>query len=130
MVFGFQKRPRYGQKTRQECHGGCKDDGSRRWHDSIEEADYCNTLGLLKKAGEVRSYRSQVTYPLFSIDKTLCGSMRVDFEVIRADGRLVIHEYKGKLFATLMEYRTKKALFTHCYPTIEHITVRKGQRVL
>lgn len=130
MGYSFGRRPRYGKKCRQECKGGCLGFDRRRWHDSIEEARYCDQLALFQKAGEIQSYRSQVVYPLKDRNGGPCGHMRVDFEVIRADGRKQIHEYKGKLFATLMEYKTKKALFTWNYPEIEHITVQKHDIVL
>lgn len=125
-----KKNPRYGRKTRRDCSGGCKEDGTPRSHDSIEESHYCDSLRLLVKAGELRSYKGQVVYHLQDRMGKPCGFMRVDFEVVRADGRIEIHEYKGKLFGTLMEYKTKKALFSWCYPAIEHITVGKNQRVL
>jgi hypothetical protein len=125
---GFN-RPRYGQKTRRDCYGGCKEDGKPRSHDSIEEAEYCCNLERLKKAGEILSYRGQVVYHLKDRVGKPCGFMRVDFEVIRADGTMELHEYKGKLFATLMEYRTKRALFSWCHPEITYITVQKGQIV-
>lgn len=124
-----RKGPRYGPKNRQLCSGGCRPQGPR-WHDSVEEAMYCDRLLGYQKVGEIRSYRSQVTYYLYDKDHNACGWMRVDFEIIKADGTKVIHEYKGKLFATLPEYKTKKALFTWNYPDIPHITVRKGEIIL
>ena len=130
MGYNFPvKKARYGAHRRQTCRGGCSA-GKPRWHDSIEEAKYCDKLALLLKAGEIRSYKPQVVYHLQDRQGKPCGYMRVDFEVVRADGRTCIHEYKGKLFGTLMEYRTKKALFSFCYPKIEHITVQKNQIIL
>lgn len=125
----FKRKARYSVHRRQECLGGCSERGSR-WHDSIEEAGYCDQLMFLKKGGEIRSYRPQVVYYLSDREGRACGYMKVDFEVVRADGKKEIHEYKGKLFGTLMEYRTKKALFSWCYPKIQHITVGKNQIVL
>ena len=127
--FPIKKKARYSRHSRQLCHGGCSE-GRQRWHDSIEEARYCDKLAILVKAGEVRSYKPQVTYHLHDRSGRPCGHMRVDFEVVRADGRVCIHEYKGSLFGTLMEYKTKKALFTWCYPETEHITVQKNQIIL
>jgi len=59
--------------------------------------------------------------------------MVVDFVVYRPSrGKEVkeVHEYKGKFFAKLMEYKTKKALFTWCYPDLPHITVLKGDIII
>ena len=134
--FNFEpnqkKRPRYSAHSRQACSGGCQG-GTPRTHHSKEEAAYCDTLRLLQKSGEIASYRSQVKYDLFDKLGDACGYMLVDFEVfVRRGGKTLkeIREYKGKLFGTLMEYRTKKALFTHCYPEIPHITVYKKDIIL
>lgn len=131
MSLVYLRHNRYGRtkRNRRECSGGCKA-GSPRYHDSMEEARYCDQLALLVKQGELRSYKSQVTYYLKDAHGAACGWMRVDFEVIRADGKKQIHEYKGKLFATLPEYRIKKALFSWNYPELEHITVQKRQIIL
>lgn len=139
------KQPRWGMKQRKDCKGGCLQDDPVhckrmawvpgrghvhiRSHDSIEEARYCDQLMLMKKAGEIRTYKAQVRYDLTDILGNSCGWMRVDFVVTRADGRIQIHEYKGKVFGTLMEYKTKKALFTWNYPDVEHVTVNKNDIV-
>lgn len=125
----FNKKPRYSVHNKQQCKGGCSD-RRPRWHHSIEESAYCNKLLLLKKAGEIRSYKTQVRYDLHDRLGTRCGWMIVDFVVVHADGKIKIHEYKGKFFGTLMEYKTKKALFSFCYPKLEYVTVMKNQLVI
>lgn len=122
------KKPRYGRKQRKECKGGCRD-GVTRFHDSVEEARYCNQLLILQKAGEFDWYESQKTFPLRDPDGNSAGAHRVDFVIWRGEEREV-HEYKGKLFGTLPEYRTKKALFKWCYPEIPYTTVSKRDVVL
>ena len=129
MGYSFHRTPRYGRKTRRDCLGGCKEDGTPRSHDSIEEGIYCDQLYAMRKAGEIRSYKGQVVYHLKDRMGKPCGFMRVDFEVIRADGTKQIQEYKGKYFGNLMEFKTKRALFSWVYPKIEYITVGKNQVV-
>ena len=129
MGYVFSRRPRYGRKTRRDCLGGCKEDGTPRSHDSIEESVYCDQLYAMRKAGEIRSYKGQVVYHLKDRMGNPVGCMRVDFEVIRADGTKQIQEYKGKYFGNLMEFKTKRALFSFVYPKIEYITVGKNQVV-
>ena len=125
--YKVKGKSRYGRKNRQQCKGGC---GFPRWHDSGEEADYCNKLMLLKKCGEIRDYSTQVKYPLKDAHGKSCGWMMVDFEVIRADGAKEIHEYKGSLFGRLPEFRIKKALFTWNYVNVNYIVVNKKTIVI
>lgn len=128
----FKRAPRYGPKNRQNCLGGCRgmNPDVPRSHDSREEARYCDELRLLRRAGEIRHYTSQVIYHLHDRAGRAVGWMRVDFDLVLANGRQQIREYKGKLFGTLMEYRQKKALFSWCYPKIDYVTVGKGQIVI
>jgi len=89
-------------------------------HQSRLEARYCDSLFLLEKAGEIKSYRTQVRYPLEINGEVIC-SHYVDFEVVNKQGKLEVHETKG------MEtdiWRIKRKLFQACYPDIEYITVR------
>src|SRR3990167_10192305 len=70
--------PRYGHKRRKDCLGGCHLSGIPRWHDSGEEAQYCNKLRILQKVGEIKSYQAQVTFQLWFLDGTSAGAHRVD----------------------------------------------------
>lgn len=117
------------KRGRTDCAGGCRA-GVPRSHHSGEEADYCNTLELLQKAGEIRSYRTQVRYQLHNKEGRGAGYMCVDFEVVRADGRVEIHEYKGKNFESMPEFVRGRALFSWCYPHLQYHTIKKGQRVI
>lgn len=125
-----KRKPRYTAHSPRDCRGGCNPAGKPRLHHSIEESHYCDQLAMLVKAGEYRSYRTQIKYNLSDRKGSAVGWMMVDFEVIKADGSLVVVEYKGKFFGQLMEYRQKKALFSHCYPEIEYVTVGKNQIVI
>lgn len=85
-------------------------------HDSRAEASYCNKLAIMLKDGEIKSYKSQVTYDLKVNGKKICGH-RPDFEVEHLDGSLEIHEVKG--FATAV-WVLKHKLFEACYPDIPY----------
>lgn len=115
-----------------ECAGGCGPSklGGSKGHHSAEEARYCDTLRLLVKSGEYRSYRGQVRYDIRDALGKSCGYLLVDFEVMRADGTIEIHEYKGSGFMNSPEFRHKRALFTWNYPHIEYHTVGRKQIVL
>ena len=129
MSYRWPRAPRYAAHQRMNCRGGCQN-GKPRWHHSKEEARYCDCLLLLKKSGEIRSYESQVRYDLRDRNGLPCGWMVVDFKVKHANGKIKIHEYKGSFFGKLMEYRTKKALFSWCYPALEYVTVGKKEIVI
>jgi len=130
MGYTLKRKARYTSHRRRACSGGCNPDHFSRWHDSIEEANYCDQLNLLKKCGDIQDYVGQKIYYLADRNGKACGWMKVDFVVTDANGKIAIHEYKGSLFGRLPEYRVKKALFTWCYPDIPHITVGKNQRVI
>lgn len=120
------RAPRYGVKKdfgRRQCLGGCRPALGPRTHDSVEEMHYCNKLRILKKVGEVREYQAQVTYPITDREGNSCGNMRVDFLVTMKGGGEEIHEYKGRLFETLREFRLARALFSWCYPDLIYKTV-------
>lgn len=117
--------PRYGHKNRKECKGGCRLSGMPRFHDSVEEAFYCNKLMILKRIGEIKDYEPQVTMGLRDFYGDHVGSVRVDFVVTLPDGKQEVHEYKGSLFESLREFRLSRALFTWNHPEIEYKTVTK-----
>lgn len=125
----YKKKARYHSHNRQECGGGCNA-GRPKFHHSREEARYCDQLALLVKAGEIRSYKGQRRYDLHDKIGRAVGYMMVDFEVIRADGRLEIQEYKGGHLVNTPEFRHKKALFSWCHPHIQYHVVGRKQIVL
>ena len=90
-------------------------------HDSIGEANHCDNLALLKKAGEIKDYRIQVTYDLVVNGKKVTGH-RVDFEVENNDGSVEIQEFKG--FATDV-WVLKRKLFIALYPNIPYKTITR-----
>lgn len=90
-------------------------------HDSRGEAQYCNQLHLLKKAGEIANIETQKTFELKVNNRKIC-SHRVDFLVITNDGKWEVHEYKG--FGTQV-WQLKKKLFEACYPLIPYIVKTK-----
>lgn len=89
-------------------------------HHSRGEAGYCTKLELLRRAGEIRSYKPQVRYSLDVNGKHITNHY-VDFEVVLKDGRKRVEEYKG--FGT-DTWRLKKLLFEALYPNIEYLVVR------
>lgn len=92
-------------------------------HQSRFEASYCDDLSVLEKAGEIKSYRTQVRYPLKINGQVIC-SHYVDFEVVDNQGNIKIHETKGMETEV---WRIKRKLFEACYPDIEYITVRDAR---
>ena len=109
-------RNKYGNKT---CK--CNQD---HLHDSIGEADYCNELEYLRRAKEIKSYKTQVTYDLTVNGKTICQH-RPDFIVTEMDGTIAVHEYKGVATAV---WQLKKKLFEAVYPDIPYYVIpHKGR---
>jgi len=109
---GHVRRSKYNN-TSCYCNLGHK-------HDSMAEAGYCNHLLLLKKAKEIKDFKTQVSYPLMVNDKRVTVHI-VDFEVINKEGKKEVHEYKG--FATAV-WNLKRKLFEACYPSIPYIVIR------
>lgn len=118
------KSARY-PKRRRECLGGCQPGRGPRFHDSGEEAAYCEKLTILVRVHEIREYQTQKRFDLQDAHGNPCGWMVVDFVVTRPDGSWYCAEYKGKLFETLSDFRLKRALFSYCHPGIEYKTVTK-----
>ncbi len=106
-----RSRAKYGNAS-QKCHQGHQ-------HHSVGEARYCNQLELLRKAGEIESYETQVSYRMKVNGKHICEH-RPDFRVHYEDGRVEIREYKG--FADKV-WPLKKKLFEALYPDIPYIVV-------
>ena len=96
------------------CHAGHN-------HDSRLEARYCDQLGLLVRAGEIKGYQTQKTFDLKVNGKKICGH-RVDFLLDMNDGTQEVRETKG--WAT-PEWKIKHKLFEANYPTIKYVVVTK-----
>ncbi len=81
---------------------------------SRKEARYAADLDLRVKAGELRSWRRQVSFPLCVNGKKVCSYI-VDFIETAADGTETAVEVKG--FAT-ETWRLKFKLFEILYPDL------------
>ena len=88
-------------------------------HDSVAEANYCNKLEAMRKDGEIKSYRTQVTFDLKVNGEKICGH-RPDFEVVLPDDSLEVHEVKG--FGS-EAWQIKHRLFKAIYPEIPYIVI-------
>lgn len=93
-------------------------------HDSMFEAQYCDTLHLLMKAGEIQAVRTQVSYPLNVNGLHVCNHI-VDFLVTNADGKDEVHETKG--LATDV-WKLKYKLFEALYPDLPYHVITKDSR--
>jgi len=93
-------------------------------HPSILEANYCDQLALLVKAGEIKSYKTQVKYGLCVNNNHVCDHI-VDFEVETKDGKKEIHEAKG--FQTAV-WRLKFNLFRAIYPGTEYHIISQNNK--
>lgn len=97
--------------------------------DSKKEADYYLHLKLMKKAGQIKDFKRQVSFDLFAwVDNNAMpnqrekiGTHRVDFLVENTDGSQEVREVKG--FATsLWDYKRK--VFEANYPEIPYMVIR------
>lgn len=111
-TFRHKRKNKYNA-SRYVCRQGHR-------HDSIGEARYCDKLMLLKKAGEIKDYKNQVTFDLKVNGKKVTGH-RVDFVVTNNDGSESVHEFKG--YATQV-WIIKRKLFIALYPQIPYKTIR------
>lgn len=89
-------------------------------HDSRGEAQYCNELQIMTRAGHIKSFQIQVMYDLCVNGKKICGH-RVDFVVETNDGSIEVREFKG--FAT-NEWAIKHKLFEALFPEIPYKVIR------
>ena len=90
-------------------------------HQSAGEANYCNQLALLKKVGVIDDYKTQHKIEL-RVNNQLITTHRVDFYVLKPDGKSEVHEYKGCETAV---WKIKKKLFEALFPDISYI-IAKG----
>ena len=109
----FKKR-KYNNATC-KCRGG-------HIHDSRQEASYCDKLSLLKKAGEIKDYETQVTFHLHANGMPITKH-RVDFLITNNDGTEEVHEWKGMRTDV---WRIKHKLFEANHPEIRYI-VKQGR---
>jgi hypothetical protein len=93
--------------TRSHCN-------MRHYHQSIFEAGYCNQLGFLLQAGEIKTVEYQKPFR-FDINGVHITNYIADFYVEDNEGHWAVHETKG--FVTDL-YRIKKRLFEALYPEI------------
>src|SRR5262245_57532387 len=90
-----------------------------QWYDSRGEAEYARRLDLLKAAGEIHDWRRGGEWVL--LDAPPGGgrrdriTLRPDFEVWPAPGRLEVRDFKGVETAV---FRLKVRLFKHRYPDV------------
>lgn len=104
----FKKRSKYSSKSC-KCNSG-------HWHHSRGEAQHCNRLALLVKAGQIKEYDTQKKFKMEINGKHICCHY-VDFWVTGASGRQWVEEFKGCATA---EWKLKHKLFEALFPDIEY----------
>lgn len=122
-MTGWQKkRPnKYGAK-KAGCHAG-------HTHDSIREAQRCDELHLLLKAGEISDLVIQPQY-YFVIngqqvkhDNGRRVGYRPDFSYMK-DGKQIVEDVKpASRFAISNDYPLRKAIFKALYPNVIFVEV-------
>jgi hypothetical protein len=95
-------------------------------YDSLLETRYAIKLDLRVAAGDIRSWRRQIPFVLYSgrpesLSAIVC-EIRVDFAITHNDGHTEYVECKG-MDTDL--YRLKAKMFAACYPEITITMVRK-----
>ena len=115
----FSRGPKYGNERRTPCR-------QKHIHDSKLEADYCNQLELLTRAGEIRQYNVQYSFPLI-VEGILIAKHIVDFVVINNEGGREVHETKG--YAT-KDWKLKRKLFNVLYPLYTYHVISSKKRRL
>lgn len=105
----YVKRPKYSNRS-----ASCL---SHHIHQSILEADYCNELFFLKRAGAISDFTIQ-----HKIDLRVHGvhitNHYVDFRVLKPNGCYEFHEVKG--YATDL-WQIKKRLTEALFPQIPYV---------
>lgn len=109
-------RIRYGNKYRSKSSKCC----SGHYHASKLESGYCNSLSLLKKAGEIKDFKTQVPIELRVNDVKVCTHI-VDFYVQDNSGEWAVHETKGM---ELPLWNLKRKIFEALHPDIEYIVIK------
>jgi hypothetical protein len=106
------RRTKYRSK-RSICSNG-------HYHPSKLESGYCDMLDMLVKDGEIKDYKSQVTYTFIVNKQKICSHI-VDFVVTTNDGSQEVHETKGYAHAV---WNIKRKLFEALYPDINYIVIK------
>ena len=91
-------------------------------YDSKKEYRHSQDLALMKRAGEIKSWKEQVRYDLFGKNGAKVCYMRVDFEVINKEGKKEIHEVKSQATKTAV-WRLKYKLWKDNYGGIKYIVI-------
>lgn len=113
----FDRKPHKYHARRTEYAGAV--------YDSRGEAEYARHLDLLKVAGVIHDWRRGGEWVL--LDAPPGGNrreritLRPDFEVWPAPGRLEVRDFKGVVTAV---FRVKARLFKRRYPNVPLIIVR------
>lgn len=110
-------RPKYSNKS---CN--C---WSKHIHQSILEADYCNELFLLKKAGEITDFKIQEKIEI-RVGGRHIANHYVDFTVSKPGGLVEWHEVKG--YATEL-WQLKRRLVEALFPEIPYIVKTERQKI-
>jgi hypothetical protein len=114
MKAEYFRRTKYHNKSCR-CRAG-------HYHQSVLEANYCDQLALLVKAGEILSYEGQVRYEFNVGGVHICDHL-VDFVVKTKEGKDEVHEVKG--FQTDV-WRIKYKLFKALYPDTAYHIIAAG----
>lgn len=110
----FVKRPKYSN------HSARCWDKKHAIHDSILEADYCNQLALMLKAGEILEYKTQHKIDL-TVEGVHVANYYADFLVLKPTGRREIHETKGYWTDTAkIKWALSKALNPHLLHVVKY----------
>ena len=113
---GARARHKYG--ARRTAYGGA-------WYDSRGEAEYARRLDLLKAAGAIHDWRRGGEWVL--LDAPPGGrrrdriTLRPDFEVWPAPGRVEVRDFKGVETAV---FRLKAKLWKAHYPDVPLVVAR------
>ncbi len=91
-------------------------------HDSQFEARHCNHLNVLVRAGEIKSFLTQVGFDLHGVNGKKVARHYPDFLLTHNDDTQEIHECKSKGTCTQV-WKLKKALFELEYIDIPYTTI-------
>ena len=90
--------------------------GAGHLHRSSSEADCCNNLYLLKKAGEIKEIQTEVKFE-FKIKGIHICNHYMDFIVTKSDGSVYALEHKGHITDL---WSVKSRLFKALYSEIPY----------
>jgi len=109
----FNRRGKYNAK-RSKCWAG-------HFHASRLEARVCDRLLSKVQGGEIKSYESQVKFPLTQAGQHITNHF-VDFLLTHLDGRKEVWEAKGH---PTQIWVLKMKMFIANYPDIKYTVVKK-----